>query len=199
MVVLLALSVTNSTLFVKGQATGYTIIVRVSSPIQNKTYVTNDIPLSFSYDTDIINSSSVAAYSVVFDYNLDGQPRFDMFGNPVFSGETTRIGQFYQPVPLTYNSSIHVPNGSHSLFIMATFWITPEDEYQNQFSVRAVSQVVNFTVSAGTPNSSDSPTQTAESFPWLPVAAVSVAVAVVVAVVAIVYVKKRKRGLTDRD
>ena len=140
------MGVTNSTLLV--QATTYNIIVEVTSPIQNKTYFTNDIPLSFNYSTNITNLPNIAEYSVVFVYNLDGEPNFDMFGNPVFWGNTTRIGQFYQPIPLDYNSSIFVPNGNHSLFVFLNFWITPEGESQNTFDVSAVSQVVNFTVSA---------------------------------------------------
>ena len=145
----LVMGVTNSTLLV--QATTYNIIVEVSSPIQNKTYFTNDIPLSFNYSTNMDNLPNIAEYSVVFVYNLDGEPNFDMFGNPVFWGKTTRIGQFYQPIPLDYNSSIHVPNGNHTLFVSLTFWITPEGEHTNIFDVTKVSQVVNFTVSAPTP------------------------------------------------
>ena len=128
--------------------TTYDIIVEVSSPIQNKTYFTNDIPLSFNYTTNIPNLPNIAEYSVVFCYNLDGEPNFDMFGNSVFWGNTTRIGQFYQPIPLDYNSSIHVPNGNHSLFVYLNFWITPEGEQTNIFDVPKVSQVINFTVSA---------------------------------------------------
>ena len=128
--------------------TTYDIIVEVSSPIQNKTYFTNDIPLSFNYTTNIPNLPNIAEYSVVFCYNLDGEPNFGMFGNPVFWGNTTRIGQFNQPIPLDYNSSIHVPNGNHSLFVYLNFWITPESEQTNIFDVPKVSQVINFTVSA---------------------------------------------------
>ena len=119
------------------QATTYNIIVEVSSPIQNKTYFTNDIPLSFNYSTNIDNLPNIAEYSVVFCYNLDGEPNFDMFGNTVFWGNTTRIGHFDQPVPLEYNSSIHVPNGNHSLFVYLNFWITPEGEQTNIFDIPA--------------------------------------------------------------
>ena len=170
------------------------IVVNVSSPIQNETYFTNDIPLSFSYDTNITTSPDVANYTAVFTYNLDGQPNFDMFGNPVFGGKTTRIGAFYQPIPLDYNSSIHVPNGNHSLFVMATFWITPTGEYQNKFDVRNVSQVVNFTVSAETPTSSNSPTPTPEPKPE-PFPTTLVITSATIAVVSIglfVYFKKRR-------
>lgn len=148
--VLLVLSLVLASLSQIGvvQATTYNIIVEVSSPLQNKTYFTNDIPLSFNYSTNIPNLPNIAEYSVVFCYNLDGEPTFDMFGNPVFWGKTTRIGQFYQPIPLNHNSSIHVPNGNHSLFVFLNFWITPEGESQNTFDVPAVSQVINFTVSA---------------------------------------------------
>jgi hypothetical protein len=128
------------------KAETYDIIVEVSSPIQNKTYFTNDIPLSFNYSTNITNLPNITEYSVVFCYNLDGEPNFDVFGNPVFWGNTTRIGQFDQPVPSDYNSSIHVPDGNHSLFVLVTFWITPEG--RDTFDVNSVSQVVNFTVSA---------------------------------------------------
>ena len=191
----IALSVTNSTLFV--QATTYNIFVEVSSPIQNKTYFTNDIPLSFNYSTNIINLPNIAEYSVVFCYNLDGEPNFDMFGNTVFWGKTTRIGQFDQPVPLDYNSSIHVPNGNHSLFVYLNFWITPEGEQTNIFDIPKVSQVVNFTVSAGTPTPSKSPTPTPEPkpepFPIVPVAVASLATITVAGVGLLVYFKKRKR------
>ena len=131
------------------KAETYDIIVEVSSPIQNKTYFTNDIPLSFNYSNNITNLPNITEYSVVFCYNLDGEPNFDVFGNPVFWGNTTRIGQFDQPVPLDYNSSIHVPDGNHSLFVLVTFWITPEG--RDTFDVNSVSQVVNFTVSAESP------------------------------------------------
>ena len=127
----------------------YNTIIEVSSPIQNKTYFTNDIPLSFNYSNNITNLPNITEYSVVFCYNLDGEPNFDVFGNPVFWGNTTRIGQFDQPVPLDYNSSIHVPDGNHSLFVLVTFWITPEG--RDTFDVNSVSQVVNFTVSAESP------------------------------------------------
>ena len=78
----------------------------------------------------------------------------------MFWGEDTRIGQFYPPAPLDYNSSIHVPNGNHSLFVLVTFWITPVEEYADRFKVQNVSQVVNFTVSAETPTPSPVPTIT---------------------------------------
>jgi hypothetical protein len=165
LLMLLALGVTNSTLFVQATIYDVTINVNVSSPIQNKTYFTNDVPLSFSYDSNITNSPDVASYSVVFTYNIDGQPIFDMFGNTVFGGESTRIGQFYQPVPLWWSAPIHVPNGSHSLFVLITFWVRPIGENQNLFKVHNVSQVVNFTVSAGTPTSTPSPSPTTTESP----------------------------------
>lgn len=149
------LGVSNLTPLV--HATTYNISVDVSSPIENKTYFTNDVPLSFNYITNIPDLPNIADYSVVFCYNLDGEPNFDYFGNPVFWGETTRIGQFYQPIPLDYSSSIFVGNGDHSLFVCLTFWITPEGEYQNQFKVNAVSQVVNFTVCSTYPPISEFP------------------------------------------
>ena len=173
----LVMGVTNSTLLV--QATTYNIIVEVSSPIQNKTYFTNDIPLSFNYSTNMDNLPNIAEYSVVFCYNLDGEPNFDYFGNPVFWGKTTRIGQFYQPIPLDYNSSIHVPNGNHTLFVSLTFWITPEGEYQNKFKVQTVSQVVNFTVSAPTPPIPEFPS-------WTPL------LITLVAVVAVIVIYRRR-------
>jgi len=160
LLMLLALSVTNQTLFVQPTVYDITINVDVSSPIQDETYFTNDVPLSFSYESNITNSSDVADYSVVFTYNIDGQPIFDMFGNGVFSGETIRIGQFYEPVPSWWSAPIHVPNGKHSLFVLITFWVRPVGEYQNKFKVYNVSQVVNFTVSAGTPTSTPSPSPT---------------------------------------
>jgi hypothetical protein len=201
---LLTLSVTNSTLFV--QAEDYNITVNVSSPIQNKTYSTNDIPLSFSYNTNIITSPDVAGYSVVFCYILDGQPRFDMFGNLIPSGETIRIGEFCQPVPLAYNLSIQVPNGTHSLFVWVTFWVIPTGGNQNMFGVQSVSKVVNFTVSAETPTptpsptsspsiipspspestSSPIPTSTAEPFPIA--LGIAIAVLVIIATIALVVV-----------
>jgi hypothetical protein len=146
----LVMGVTNSTLLV--HATDYNSIVEVSSPIQNKTYFTNDVPLSFSYSTNIINSSNIGEYSVVFAYNLDGEPIWTPpWGMHVSGGKTTRIGQFYPPVPLDYTLSIDVPNGNHSLFVVVTFWIEPHGEIPNTFNVKDVSQVVNFTVSAGPP------------------------------------------------
>jgi len=212
---LLALGVTNSTLFV--QATEYNIIVDLHAP-KNKAYFTNDVPLSFSYNTNIITSPDVAGYSVVFCYNLDGQPRFDMFGNIIPSGETIRIGEFCQPVPLAYNSYIHVPNGSHSLFVHVTFWIRESGDYQNMFSVQSVSKVVNFTVCAGTPTSTPSPTLTPsgiaspspaptttieptltpEPFPTTLVAVASVTAVAVVIAWLLVYFKKRKREVKQQ-
>ena len=151
----LVMSVSNLTPLV--HATTYNTLVDISSPIQNKTYFTNDISLIFNYSTNIPDLSNIAEYSVVFCYNLDGEPNFDYFGNPVFWGETTRIGQFYQPIPLDYSSSIFVGNGNHSLFVYLTFWITPEGEYQNKFKVTTVSQVINFTVCSTYPPISEFP------------------------------------------
>ena len=151
----LVMSVSNLTPLV--HATTYNTLVDTSSPIQNKTYFTNDISLIFNYSTNIPDLSNIAEYSVVFCYNLDGEPNFDYFGNSVFWGETTRIGQFYQPIPLEYSSSIFVGNGNHSLFVYLTFWITPEGEYQNKFKVTTVSQVINFTVCSTYPPISEFP------------------------------------------
>ena len=132
------------------QATTYNIIVEVSSPIQNKTYFTNDIPLSFNYSTDIINSSKFGeSRGVVFVYNLDGGLIFDMFGKAHFlDGKTTRIGQFYEPVPSHYTLSIDVTNGNHSVIVIVTFWFMREGEL---ISIQRVSQAVNFTVSSEPP------------------------------------------------
>ncbi len=190
LLMLLALSFTNSTLFVQATIYDITINVNVSSPIQNETYFTNDIPLSFSYNSNITNSPDVANYTVVLCYNLDGQYWHDVFGNIMFSGETIRIGQFYQPAPLTHNSSIHVANGTHSLTVLVTFWVRPIGEYQNMFKVHNVSQVVNFTVSPGTPSSSPEPKL--EPFPTTLVIASSVIIAVV-CIASIVYFKKHKQ------
>ena len=128
------------------QATTYNTIVEVSSPIQNKTYFTNDIPLSFNYSTDIINSSKFGeSRGVVFVYNLDGGLIFDMFGKAHFlGGKTTRICQFYEPVPSHYTLSIDVTNGNHSVIVIVTFWFMREGEL---ISIQRVSQAVNFTVS----------------------------------------------------
>jgi len=209
LLMLLAFSVTNQTLFV--QAEDYNITVNVSSPIQNETYSTNDILLSFSYTTNIINSSDVIDYTVVFCYILDGQPRFDMFGNLIPSGETIRIGEFFQPVPLDYNLSIHVANGSHSLFVWINFWIIPSWGDQNMFGFQSVSKVVNFTVSAETPTSTPSPSPTPsptptntaeptsspepqpEPFPTTLIIA-SVSIVAVIAIGFFVYFKKHKRN-----
>jgi hypothetical protein len=118
----------------------YYINVKVSSPIQGQTY-SNKVPLSFSFTTNIDNYTGD---SVVFNYNLDGQGGFDVFGNPVFSGKTTRIGQFYLPVPLTYNTTIDVPAGKHTLFVMVTYWLNINGDHQKASSC---SQTVNFTSS----------------------------------------------------
>lgn len=148
-------SLANFTIENTSDFDSFNIIIKVESP-QNITYNTNDIPLSFSYDTNIINSPRITNSSVVFLYNIDEQLIFDVFGNLIFTGETTRIGQFYQPVPLTYNSSIHVPDGNHSLFVVVAFWIYQNDIYPNTFRVLNVSQVFNFTVYAETPTSTPS-------------------------------------------
>jgi hypothetical protein len=203
---LLALGVTIPTLFVQAEA--FNITINVSSPIQNETYFTNDIPLSFSYTTNIINSSDVIDYTVVFCYILDGQPRFE-YGRLIPSGETTRIGEFFQPVPLDYNLSIHVPNGNHSLFVWVTFWIIPSGGNQNMLGPDNVSKVVNFTVSAETPTSTPSPSPTPsptpeqtleptqspepqpEPFPTTLVLA-AVSVVAIVCIGLFVYIKKRK-------
>lgn len=130
----------------------YNAIIEVSSPVQNKTYVTNDIPLSFNYSTNIPDLPNIAGYNVVFDYNLvDREPDFDVLGKPIFWGKTITIGQFYQPIPLDYNSSIYVPDGNYTLSVHLTFWITPAGEHQNVFGVRKVSQEINFTVSSPIP------------------------------------------------
>jgi hypothetical protein len=143
----LVMAVTNSTLLV--QATKYNV-VEVSSPIQNKTYFTTVIPLSFNYSSDVINSKEFGeSRGVVFVFNLDGELIFDMFGQAhFFGGNTTRIGQFYQPVPLDYTLSVDVPNGNHSFILLITFWFMREGELIN---VQKVSQAVNFIVSAEPP------------------------------------------------
>jgi hypothetical protein len=115
---LLALGVADSALFV--QAEDYYITIDVSSPIQGETYFTNEVPLSFSYETNIINSSDVIDYTVVFCYIIDGQPRFEL-GTLIPSGTTVRIGEFFQPVPLWWSAPIHVANGSHSVFVWINF------------------------------------------------------------------------------
>jgi hypothetical protein len=154
----LIMVVTDSTLLVYAD---YDTIVEVSSPIQNKTYFTNDITLSFSYTTNIINSSDIGEYSVVFAYNLDGEPIWTPpWGMHVSGGKSTRIGQFYQPVPLDYTMSIDVQNGNHTLFVIITFWIEPHGEHPNTLKVKDVSQIVNFTVSSETPT--PTPTTTLE-------------------------------------
>jgi hypothetical protein len=135
-----------------------------------------------------------------------------MFGNTVFGGKSTRIGQFYQPVPLWWSAPIYVSNGSHSLFVLVTFWVMPVGENQNSFKVHNVSKVVNFTVSAETPTLTPSPDPTPsptptttleptqspepqpEPFPTVPALAVSVAAVVVVAGLLVCF-KKRKRGI----
>jgi hypothetical protein len=141
----LVMSVSNLTPLV--HATTYSTLVDISSPIENKTYFTNDIPLSFNYSTDIIDSSEYGeSHGVVFVYNVDGGLIFDMFGKAHFlGGKTTRIGQFYEPVPSDYALSIDVPNGNHSVIVMVTFWFMREGEL---ISIERISQTVNFTVSA---------------------------------------------------
>ena len=184
---LIALMVTNSKLFV--QATGYNIVVKVSSPVQNKTYITNDIPLSFICDANITEPTLVANSTVAYAYNLDGQT--------VPYGESSRIGQFYQPFPFFHNSSINVPNGNHSLFVLATFWITSVDEYADTFQMNNVSQVVNFTVNADLPTIPNSPTPLPSEETQQLGQLVIVGVAVIVAVFCVglgllVYLIKRK-------
>jgi parallel beta-helix repeat protein len=140
----LVMGVSNLTLLVN--ATTYNTSVDISSPIQNKTYFTNDIPLSFNYSTDIINSSEYGeSRGVVLVYSLDGEVVFDMFGQAHLGGMTTRIGQFYEPVPSDYTLSIDVPNGNHSVIVMVTFWFMREGQL---ISIRRLSQTINFTVSA---------------------------------------------------
>ena len=184
---LIALMVTNSKLFV--QATGYNIVVRVSSPVQNKTYITGDIPLSFICDANITDPTLVANCTVVYAYNLDGKT--------VPWGESSRMGQFYQPFPFFHSSSIHVPSGNHSLFVLVTFWITPVDEYADTFKMNNVSQVVNFTVNADLPTIPNSPTPLPSEQPQLAEQDVILGVAVTVTAVCIVlgllvYFIKRK-------
>ena len=144
----LVMSVSNFTLLV--HATTYNTSVDISSPIQNQSYFTNDIPLSFNYSTDIINSSEFGeSRGVVFVYNVDGGLIFDMFGRAHFlGGKTTRIGQFYEPVPSDYTLSIDVPNGNHSVIVIVTFWFMREGKL---ISIQRLSQAVNFTVSAEPP------------------------------------------------
>jgi hypothetical protein len=184
---LLVLSITNSMPFVQATIYDITINVDVSSPIQDETYFTNDIPLSFSYDSNITNSIDVANYTVVLCYNLDGQYWHDVYGNIMFSGETIRIGQFYQPVPSWWSASIHVPNGTHSLTVLVTFWVRPVGEYQNLFKVHNVSQTVNFTVYPETPN----PTPQPEPFSATLVFA-SVSIVATVCIGLFVYFKKHE-------
>jgi len=147
------MSVSNLTPLV--HATTYNTLVDISSPIENKTYFTNDIPLSFNYSTDIIDSSEFGeSHGVVFVYNVDGEVIFSVYGQAFFlGGKTTRIGQFYEPVPSDYSLYIDVPNGKHSVIVMVTFWFMREGEL---ISIERISQTVNFTVSAEPPIPSES-------------------------------------------
>ncbi len=186
---------TNSILLVNAQTSQYNIIpsknyveVNISSPSQGQIY-SNDVALSFSYTTNISNSTG---YSVVFNYNLDGQGGFDVFGNPVFTGETTRIGEFYQPVPLTYNSSIHVSTGNHTLFVMVTIWLVIDGQHQ---SVSNCSEIVNFEVTSGGPISSLSPStspSSSASIPEFPILSIIPLLIAILLIAVIIRNKSRK-------
>jgi len=188
---------TSSMLLVNTKASQYNIIpskyyvnVNISSPIQDQIY-SNDVALSFSYTTNISNSTG---YSVVFNYNLDGQGGFDVFGNPVFTGETNRIGEFYQPVPLTYNSSIHVSTGNHTLFAMVTIWLNINRQQQ---SVSNCSEIINFEVTAGGPISSLSPSPSprpTSSIPEFPILSI---IPLLIAILPFVFAIRKKSRKFD--
>jgi len=167
------------------------VIVRITSPIQNQTYYSNDVPLNFTLYTNLDASDT---YCAVVVSNLDGKLGYR-------GGRGTRIGEYYPPFSSSYSTTMNVPDGNHLLWVEVWLYTIDSDVGGIGYPMSNLSQIVNFTVSAGTllpsesPTSappSESPTSTEEPFSWLPIAAVSVASIILVTVALLVYFKKRK-------
>ncbi len=179
LLLLLGLGFTNSTLLVKGQPSGYEVKVHVSSPIQNETYQTNNIPLNFTLDIESINASLFQ--QVLFMCNLDGQTGYHGGSGISIGGIPDGYYVFLPPFPSTYNTTINVPNGNHLLWVEADLWLN-DSSYDDDYPITNLSQIVSFTVDnttlsstspspsstqIPTPSTSPSPSPTVPELSWL--------------------------------
>ena len=171
------------------------VSVRITSPIQNQTYYSHDVLLNFTLDIKI-NASDPHCAVVVS--NIDGKLGYR-------GGRGARVGEYYSPFSPSYSTTMNVPDGNHLLWVevwLYKLYISDSGERGIEgFPMENLSQIVNFTVSAGTPPPSESPTSappsespttTEEPFSWLPIAAVSVTSITLVTMALLVYFKKRK-------
>jgi hypothetical protein len=121
------------------------INIEITCPLQDKIYQTNFIPLNFSCGTDV---TGITLESFIFTLILDGQQGYH-------GGQGFYLGQSFSPFPSSYNSTMNLPNGNHSLWIDATVWV--KDPYDRSLtSVYRLSQIVNFSVLAETNDTSTS-------------------------------------------
>jgi|WetSurMetagenome_2_1015567.scaffolds.fasta_scaffold67673_1 hypothetical protein len=136
------------------------INTQVTSPIQNEIYQTNAVPLSFICNTNI---TGITLESGIFTLVLDGQQGYH-YGHGYY------LGQAFPPIPASFNTTMNLPDGNHTLWIDSTFWLN--DPYEpNLKSIYRVSQIVNFEVSTGTNNTITSvlplPSPTVPELSWL--------------------------------
>jgi hypothetical protein len=137
--VLLIITFVNTSPLVRGQSTAYKAIVNITSPIQNQTYNTNNILLSFTFDTNIKASNT---HGVVFVYALDGQTNY----HTPDGTRIERIGEFYPPLSSSYSTIVNVPNGKHLIWVQVDYYTN-----DNDYPIEKLSQIVNFTVNTGLP------------------------------------------------
>jgi hypothetical protein len=165
--------------------------ILIESPT-NKTYNMDSLVLNVTIATKFDGTYTSSSRRVV-NYSLDSQPDIPLEAVNFYYDNESQSSIFVGSTLLA-----GLTDGSHNLKVQCRYYYEAEvnaggNTYitQSHYSVAYVNFTIEISPSPVITNSSDSPT-TAEPFPWLPLAAVSVAVAAVVAVSAVVYLKKRK-------
>jgi|WetSurMetagenome_2_1015567.scaffolds.fasta_scaffold96502_1 hypothetical protein len=162
--------------------TSQTREVNITSPIQNQTYQSNIVPLEFTVNPNIESPPNWTVQSLVLGYDLDGQQGYHAPQHSV------RIDQFYPPFHSSYSTSMDLPNGNHTLWVVATFWgVTPDGEH---FPIEKLSQFLNFEVKAPNPSVSSSPTPTS-TVPEFPILAILPLSIFIISLVALRKLKKQ--------
>ncbi len=162
---LLFLGFSCGTLPVRSQTNPKLLHINVSSPIENGTYSNNTVRISFTYDTKDLPSKFIIQSVVLF---------CDLDEGPGYQAHVTHLGDYGAPIPLSYSSTLTVPDGNHSLYVAVAIWGNLEG-YVNTYDISDYSEIINFTVvnSPGspspTPNPSASPSVAVPEFPIITV------------------------------
>jgi hypothetical protein len=155
---LLALPFSYVMLPVKGQ-TSQTRDVNITSPIENQTCQSNIVPLEFTINLSGIESfaikNNLTIQGLVLNCALDGQQGYHAPQHIVGIGESHEL---YPPFQSNYSTTLNLPNGNHTLWVSAAFWIV--DSYGNHQPIEELSQFVKFAVEAPNPSTSTIPSQT---------------------------------------